>query len=354
MKRTKIKLFENCFITRGATRSLLVDMQRKDYYLIPNSLSDCFDANNVFDTVKLAAEVGNSEVILEYIDFLISNELAFWCSDEQIGHFPVIDLQDWDYPAIISNATLETRLADFPQRFNILKELTHECLTRYLEIHITDPVSSVSLHAVLTELDTLDLYNYNVICAIGQEATEDSIVSVLRRHYKIARTIIYSHSEEKIIQTESGLGNIFFIDKPFTYSSCGIIDPMYFSLEMSHISESLGNNTCLNKKLAIDVDGNIKNCPNLNSVFGNVIHSSVKEVVGKPEFRKLWSIKKDDIDTCKDCEFRHICTDCRAFIAEPGNLYSKPLKCGYDPYTAIWSETSRNTPKAQATQVLNA
>jgi len=55
-------------------------------------------------------------------------------------------------------------------------------------------------------------------------------------------------------------------------------------------------------------------------------------------FKDLWSINKDQIEVCKDCEFRYVCTDCRAFITDPDNRYSKPSTCTYDPYTAQWEE----------------
>jgi len=61
--------------------------------------------------------------------------------------------------------------------------------------------------------------------------------------------------------------------------------------------------------------------------------------------KKYWNITKDQIDICKDCEFRHICTDCRAYIEDPKNIYSKPLKCGYNPYTNDWSDWSANPLK---------
>ena len=54
------------------------------------------------------------------------------------------------------------------------------------------------------------------------------------------------------------------------------------------------------------------------------------------------------IHVCKDCEFRYICTDCRAYIEDPNDILSKPLKCGYNPYTAEWSEWSRNPLKQKA------
>lgn len=58
----------------------------------------------------------------------------------------------------------------------------------------------------------------------------------------------------------------------------------------------------------------------------------------------------DQIHICKDCEFRHICTDCRAYIEDPDDIYSKPLKCGYNPYTGEWAEWSTNPLKQKAIQ----
>ena len=70
--------------------------------------------------------------------------------------------------------------------------------------------------------------------------------------------------------------------------------------------------------------------------YGNVKDTTLKEVISNPEFQELWTISKDQIDVCKDCEFRHMCTDCRAFIKDPENIYSQPSKCTYNPYICKW------------------
>ena len=67
-----------------------------------------------------------------------------------------------------------------------------------------------------------------------------------------------------------------------------------------------------------------------------------------PDFKKYWFINKDQIAVCKDCEFRYICTDCRAYIENPEDMYSKPLKCAYNPYTSEWEEWSTNPLKQKA------
>jgi hypothetical protein len=60
------------------------------------------------------------------------------------------------------------------------------------------------------------------------------------------------------------------------------------------------------------------------------------DVVKSCEFEEIWHIQKDDIDVCRDCEFRYICIDCRAFIKDKTNIYSQPEKCSYNPYIAKW------------------
>ncbi len=47
-------------------------------------------------------------------------------------------------------------------------------------------------------------------------------------------------------------------------------------------------------------------------------------------------------------EFRYICTDCRAYTENPEDIYSKPLKCGYNSYTNKWEEWSTNSLKLKA------
>jgi SPASM domain peptide maturase of grasp-with-spasm system len=129
---------------------------------------------------------------------------------------------------------------------------------------------------------------------------------------------------------------------------CGVIASHYFITHLQAISESLHHNSCLNRKIAIDIDGNIKNCPSMSQSFGNIRDTTLREALDHPDFKKYWNITKDQIAVCKDCEFRYICTDCRAYLENPEDQYSKPLKCGYNPYTCEWEEWSTNPLKQKA------
>lgn len=47
-------------------------------------------------------------------------------------------------------------------------------------------------------------------------------------------------------------------------------------------------------------------------------------------------------------KYRYICTDCRAYIENPDDIYSKPLKCGYNPHTCQWEDWSSYPLKEMA------
>jgi len=119
-------------------------------------------------------------------------------------------------------------------------------------------------------------------------------------------------------------------------------------MNIESFTEAQHHNTCLNRKISIDSEGNIKNCPSMKESYGNIRDTTLQEALEKPGFKKYWNINKDQVEVCKDCEFRYICTDCRAYLEAPENIYSKPLKCGYNPYTCEWEEWSTNPLKQKA------
>lgn len=111
---------------------------------------------------------------------------------------------------------------------------------------------------------------------------------------------------------------------------CGNISREEFKINLPFYLQGLKSNTCLYKKVSIKGDGSIVNCPSLKKKYGNIIDNSIEYVIDSQDFKELWNINKNQIKVCKDCEFRYICSDCRAFLE---NKYDKPKKCSYNPYT---------------------
>lgn len=179
-----------------------------------------------------------------------------------------------------------------------------------------------------------------------------SIIELYKKHTRLISFDIYGAKRDAVIQNKF-LDIFYHSMKEISVHSCGVISPNLFSITNNTFFESKAFNSCLNQKISIDVTGNIKNCPSMSEHYGNIKETSLISVVEKAQFKKYWNLNKDKISICKDCEFRYICTDCRAYIENPDDIYSKPLKCGYSPYTNKWEDWCTNKLKQKAIQHYN-
>lgn len=147
-----------------------------------------------------------------------------------------------------------------------------------------------------------------------------------------------TYHKSLIDTTYHGIGFVCYLKQKIEATTdCGIINRSSFCLpsSISNFTEGILKNKCLNRKLSITVDGQIKNCPCMSKAYGNIRDHSIAEIFRSNEFQKYWDITKDEIRVCKDCEYRYICNDCRAFVTD---IYDKPLKCKYNPYKQKWEE----------------
>lgn len=102
-------------------------------------------------------------------------------------------------------------------------------------------------------------------------------------------------------------------------------------------------NSCWSGKLSITAEGDVIPCIFARqSVCGNVGNISLSEAIDLLD--KEWRITKDQVEICKDCEFRYACHDCRpTAYGITGNYYSKHARCTYDPYTGKWNGLEKYT-----------
>jgi SPASM domain peptide maturase of grasp-with-spasm system len=174
--------------------------------------------------------------------------------------------------------------------------------------------------------------------------TENFLKRLIKNNPKIKTIIVHQTESSKVVQIfsekERGkMGNIIFTSKLIDSElHCGVIDQMAAKSlnNLESYIEGLEYNSCLNRKIGVDVNGEIKNCPSMKESFGNIEVSSLRKIVLGESFQKKWFLSKDKISVCKACEFRRICSDCRAYT-ENDEILGKPKKCNYDPYTATWS-----------------
>ena len=343
-------IFECCLLVKGAYRSLICDTQRGQYYYIPNDLYDLLkDDLRKYDieNIKIVFGKENQFTIEKYIDFLLKNEIGF-LDNKIVEELMPIDLK-YEVPEEINNCII-----DFSQKSNYYTQDLSGSID-YLRIkHLQIRCFDFSLSHLQNFIDALKdstLRSIELIIPFEEKLTI-TLKKMILNCPKILKVNIYNSIEckiDKILSREI----VYLKQNILSEKHCGMVQKSYYSINLETFTLSKNHNSCLHKKIAIDIDGNVKNCPSMSQSFGNIKDMTLEEALNQKDFKKYWNLTKDHIEICKDCEFRYICTDCRAYTERThtnteGLDTSKPLKCGYDPYTGEWQEWSKNPLKEKA------
>lgn len=340
-----MKLFENVVLINGKIKSIIFDFQRENIYHIDYDLSEfinSFNGENIFDFITNCQDTFKEDYI-SIVNYLLSNDLAFVLNSDENEMFPKYD------KVFHSSFYIVTAILDIKNNFShckiSLQDLNAiECQFLELRIFSLDASNFNDLLKVLSSLDfnsvTLKV-NCNVIQDWFYEFEPRSLLRIFQmiELYGVTNTNIFSEYHSNLICHSHKL---------IEERQCGIVNKDLFAINKINYFESMAWNSCLNRKVSIDFEGIIKNCPSMKESFGNIQETTLTEAIEKPGFKKYWDITKDKIHVCKDCEFRYICTDCRAYVENPDDILSKPLKCGYNPYTGEWNEWSTNPLKQKA------
>jgi len=137
---------------------------------------------------------------------------------------------------------------------------------------------------------------------------------------------------------------------PRAYAKQPVKPPFYtdpFSFAKAHQQHS-----CLCGKIAITSSGDVIPCIFArNQISGNILSTPLAEVLNGPILKSCWQTTKDEIEKCKDCEYRYACTDCRP-LAQGSDPQKRWLacsaECSYNPHTGEWKEADL-CPKAAST-----
>lgn len=167
------------------------------------------------------------------------------------------------------------------------------------------------------------------------------VEDILNKNKRVVNFIIHNSPHNNFYKNpDDNKGNIAFVtDKISSPKDCHIIDPAYFTVNIELFTEAQQHHTYFNRKISIDTEGNIKNCPSLDRSFGNIKDTTLQEAIEKPGFKDLWFVRKDDTRICRDCEFRYMCVDSREpFWDEEKQEWYHKIACPYDPYTATWAD----------------
>ena len=344
-----VSVFSDCLPVKGSALSAIYDLTRGSISTFPSEYYPLF---GLFRTQRLGQILtGFSEAdqanIRDFLEFLLNNEFMTLVDD--LEPFPEI-ASSFDEPGLINNAIIDVRSQhhDYRKIIEALDSLgcLHVQVRSYSTLfglgHLLElaglcrGTSIQSLEGVLRHQPTL---------------SDDDYVKAVSATRMIAGLIVHSADGERTIRVDYGTSgssaSLIAIEirmtkkKMASCSDCGTISRSELLAPSTRtVNELRLFNGCLNRKISIDEHGHVRNCPAMGTSFGHHKEVPLAQVAASSAFQRAWKMRKDDFQVCRDCQYRYACTDCRAFLEDPEPATSKPLKCGYDPYTDSWADGS--------------
>ena len=283
-------VFSSCKVVTGYTNSIIIDYERNKYYAIPNFLAEFI---NQIDGIKLSDlhsqyKDKEKQIVEEYLDFLFNIEVIF-TSPLDKRYFPPIR-DSFEYPTKINNIIWEGldrySFGDITRILTINKKN----FSGYLEIISYNTLDEDFINELIRifEVNTL-LMGISFVIPYTEKFKDFTVVSELfSKFHRLCTFTLYNCYTNKIYCIEGENGKSIILTKKHIKSSihCGIVHSNLFSNTALHIRESQHHNSCLNRKISIDTEGNIKNCPSMSQSFGNIRDTTLEEAINHPDFKK--------------------------------------------------------------------
>lgn len=134
-------------------------------------------------------------------------------------------------------------------------------------------------------------------------------------------------------QLSHGIKNVSVLSKRYQRKPEFTTSPKSFNLNKKW-------NSCWYGKIAITSKGDVIPCIFARECILGNIRKDTKEHI-KVNTLKMWGITKDNIQSCRECEYRYACHDCRPLAKGlTGDITAKYPRCCYSPETGIWQDIS--------------
>ncbi len=331
MINKKFKLFECCIPVKGINKGVIMDLQRGNIFIVPNTILQILDKYSDKSIYKLFEDFRlQKEILKKYIRFFYENEIVL--ISENVSNFPPIS-KKWEKPFCIDTITIEIDSLQLFKTLFFKNDLNSIGCKNLVIISKTDCIEHIRKILKYVEQSKVEL-----ISAFIPYTSKSDQVEKISEKYRIFRNITFYDTKKHIPNKDAFYPKIVYqkesLKKILNQKIKSVDD---FTVNIDAYLESLNNNLFYNRKIHIDDEGNVKNSILQNDSFGNIKDTSVFEIISKIEFKALGNIPKDKIEVCKDCEYRYCCPDNRIPVVETNTIYHT-TKCNYDPYTNTWNE----------------
>jgi len=117
------------------------------------------------------------------------------------------------------------------------------------------------------------------------------------------------------------------------------IRPKFSKVSFEEFCLRIKGHDCFSRLLTVTEEGKVIPCIMARDlILGDVHKEQLTSILQKIYTRSIRGASKDKIKTCRDCEYRYACGDCRpmAKFYGGGDLWAKPAWCCYNPYSGNW------------------
>lgn len=337
LEKNEYKLYSNVIPVSGFKKGILCDLFRNQIYQLPKDLIEILKSYNEISLSILSQYYGkdNEEILRQYLSFLIERKLVFSTIESTFPNFNEFNLE-WDVPSVITNAQIvidnNTRINKIYKILSELKDLGCKAI-----LFILVNVSLFDKFDILEKVDNEFEFIFDILLDHTYNNDRNKLINCANKFKKVVNVKICNSTIENIEKSIKYNHLTFsWLKMSLKEMPCSIINNLSFNPCMEFFCEARSYNSCLNRKICIDQDFNVRNCFAIPESFGNAMNAKLSDIIKVTNLSEIWHLNKDKIDTCKDCEYRYVCHDCRAFIKNKKNKFSKPDKCKYNPYSGEW------------------
>lgn len=327
-------LFASCILVKGHKRSCIYDLQREDFEYIPNALHEILEEHKDISFTKLLNSFEfneDKETLFDYFNFLYNKEFIFF-SNLKSSSFPKYQIE-FSKPYNVS--TMIVDIDSFEMNFiNILLNNIFKVKVECLVLRFINTTYDTII-AVLKEFNNMPTRIIQVLIDKKTTIEKHLVESVFKINDRVS--LIVSASEEEY--SDQFAGGIFFSTKKDIINVKNeITDISDFTPNLDLYMESRLYNAFYNRRVYIDLNGCILRYEGDEMIFGNISDMDLSEILLIPDFRNYWHVKKDDIQVCRDCEYKYMCVDNRLPVKTNDLFWEFEKECNYNPYNSKWKK----------------
>ena len=200
---------------------------------------------------------------------------------------------------------------------------------------VHDAITGVigSFDKTMNALKLLLAYGVPTRCAIVAMKQNES--DLLLTSYFLSQLGVFSRLPDPIRPGGRGIPSEYW---PEEYGERFFLTQPHFPVSREDFTNNCRGNSCWRGKAAVTSSGSVIPCIFArDQITGYVPRQSLRQILSGEEMQSYWSLTKDKVETCGVCEYRYLCTDCRALaVGLTGNLYAKSPRCTYNPIAGTW------------------